>query len=173
MRFSLFELTIQHVGGELVAFIVAPDKDRAKALAEDLDMPPGGVTLRLDRIDETLPEDRQLGLDDFLESAPVGLATFCEGVGWITYEAPSSKLKLYHVEMIDRSSPFVVAPSIEAAVGAFANWASLGADPNRVFKVTEPLKWMKGGDRHELEGLLEFGSIGVVTWTEENGWART
>lgn len=103
----------------------------------------------------------------------MGLATFCEGVGWITYEAPSSKLKLYHVEMIDRSSPFVVAPSIEAAVGAFADWASLGADPNRMFKVTEPLKWMKGDDRHELEGLLEFGSIGVVTWTKEDGWART
>lgn len=173
MRFSLFELIIQHAKGELVAFIVAPDECRAKALAEELDMPPGDITLHLDRIDENLPEERQLGLDDFLESAPVGLATFCEGVGWITYEAPGSKLKLYHVEIIDRSSPFVVAPSIEAAVGAFADWASLGEDPNRVFKVTEPLKWMKGGDRQELEGLLEVGPAGFVTWNEEDGWART
>lgn len=51
-------LTIQQPDGELVAFIVAPDEGRAKAFA---DTPPGDVTLRLDWIDENLPEDCQLG----------------------------------------------------------------------------------------------------------------
>lgn len=85
MRFQLFRLTIQHAHGLMDAFIVAPDTGRAKAIADDMDMPPGDVTLRLDRIDESLPEWQRLNLDDFLESAPAGLASFCEGVGWVTY----------------------------------------------------------------------------------------
>lgn len=172
MRFQLFRLTIQHARGVMDAFIVAPDKTRAKAIADDMDMPPGDVTLRLDRIDQNLPEKLQLNLDDFLESAPVGLASFCEGVGWVTYETPSSKLKLYHVEVIDRATPLVVAPSIEAAIGIFWDWASLGENPDRIFWVSEPLHAMNEPDKQALEGLLEFGSSGVVTWSEEDGWSR-
>lgn len=172
MRFQLFRLTIQHARGMMDAFIVAPDKARARAVADEMNMPPGDVTLRLDRIDQNLPEKQQLNLDGFLESAPVGPATFCEDVGWVTYETPSSKLKLYHVEVIDRSTPLVVAPSIEAAVGVFWEWASLGENPDRIFKVTEPLHTISGPDKQVLEGLLEFGPAGIVTWSEEDGWAR-
>lgn len=74
--------------------------------------------------------------------------------------------------MIDRSTPLVVATSIEAAIGVFWEWASLGENPDRIFKVTEPLQWMRGPDEQVLEALLNGGPAGIVTWGEEDSWAR-
>lgn len=44
------------------AFTAAPDEARAKAVTDDMDMPSGDVTLRLDRIGQNLPEKQQVKL---------------------------------------------------------------------------------------------------------------
>lgn len=91
MRMMLFIVTFTRADAVVDGHIVAPTVEAAMQFAADYH-DEIGVTLsqtELQRIDESLPDDKHHGLDDMLEDAPIGFATQCEaclGQAWIDGE---------------------------------------------------------------------------------------
>jgi len=172
MRFHLFRITVQRSHQHRTGFIVAPDENRAEDVAKEMVLKPDDESCEIDRVDQELPEDHRLGLDSLLEHATVGLASFCAGVGWIAHAIPLPKLKLFRVEIIDGDTHFVAAPNIDVATVVFNECVPLEEGEDQVFGVFEGLGKLDERMQQGLDDLLDLGSVGMVTWNEEDGWAR-
>ncbi len=95
MKFHLYECIIQRHDHTARAYIVAPTQDAAWLAVieheEALGLAHEDLTLK--RIDDVIDDELRVGLDDLLENAPVGFASFADR--WIAHTAPVQQLRLY------------------------------------------------------------------------------
>lgn len=78
MRMKLFAVEIVRPNGSLDAHIVAPSDEAASDFAQDYNEALGlsVAQITVARIDDRLPSNRLVGLNDMLETAPVSFASF-------------------------------------------------------------------------------------------------
>lgn len=175
MRFMLFKLTIERTSDLNTGYVVAPESYSANEVVQEMVPLRDGEQFTLERIDETLPADQRIGLDEMLQTAPVGLASFCLGIGWIAHAMPVPKLKLFIIEIEDDDQPyFVAAPMPEVACSMFFETVPL-APPGQVqtFSIHEAAGKVTDQMRAGIEAFLEFCPISMVVWDPEHGWMRT
>lgn len=174
MRFMLFKLTIERTSDLNTGYVVAPEIYSANQVVQEMVPLRDGEQFTLERIDETLPEDQRVGLDEMLQTAPVGLASFCLGIGWIAHAMPVPKLKLFIIEIEDGDQPyFVAAPTPEVACSMFFETVPL-APPGQVqtFSIDEAAGKVTDQMRAGIEAFLELCPITMAVWEPERGWIR-
>ena len=172
MKFHLYECIINRHDGEVRGHIVAPSKDRAWMVAIEHDEALGleHEDMTLARVDETLTGDHRRGLDALLESAPVGLASWCE-VGWVAHTAPVQQLQLYRLCQEGDNDLFAIAPNIDIAASVFTSALCVRMGEARMLQIVEGMKDLPDDKVSNLPRLLVFGPIGVVAFDEKVGWS--
>lgn len=172
MRFELYRVKIQRTDRLVTGYVVAPDDQRASEIvvANEIDLNQENKGFRLERVDETLPADMRKGLEALLESAPVGLASYCEPTGWIAHAIPAHKLHLWRIEEVDGGTYFVVAPTGDMAVAVYCDCVELEEGEASMFGIYDGLDGLKNEALRGLPALLEFGPVGMVAWDDERGW---
>lgn len=164
MRFHLYELTVQRAGQEVRGFIVAPSRDRAWITfinrEEELGLTHDDFTL--ERVDEHLPANRRKGLDDLLENAPVGFASYA--YRWLPHVAPVQQLKLFRLVDQDDGDIFAIAPNHEVAASVFTSALGVRLGKVRQLCIKDGMADMPDSMVCNLPRLLEFGPIGVVSF---------
>ena len=174
MKFHLYECVIQRGDDIVRGHIIAPSQDRAALAIIDHDEALGlsHDDFLLERVDETLPSDRKLGLDTLLNSAPVGFASYCK-IGWIAHSAPVQQLKLYRLIDEEAVALFAVAPNIDIAASVFVNALNIPSGAPRMLKIADGATELSDAQMRGLSRLTELGPIGIVTWDEKSGWSLT
>lgn len=171
MKFHLYACVITRRDGEVRGHIVAPSKDRAWMVAikheEALGLEHEDMTLT--RVDETLNDDRQRGLDALLESSPVGFASWCE-IGWVAHTAPVQQLQLYRLVEDGADDLFAIAPNTDIAASVFTTALRVPIGETRMLQIADGMKDLPDDKVRNLPQLLEFGPIGVVTFNPDTGW---
>ncbi|RVQ68759.1 hypothetical protein EKN06_00550 [Croceicoccus ponticola] len=172
MRMELYKCDVRRGGQIYTAFVVAPGEERASEVMTEIEiiMNRENDGFTLERVDETLPDDRCAGLDALLETAPVGLASFCEGVGWIAHALPAPKLNFYRIEEVQGDGYFVVAPSGDVAAQVYCGRCGLEEGEARLFRIHDGMDGLKNEALRGLPALLEFGPVGIVEW-RKSGWS--
>lgn len=173
MRFQMFKCVISRADRKAVGFLVASDQQLASEIvvANEVELNQENLGFTLERVDDTLPADQQLGLDAMLECAPAGFVSFCPGVGWIPHALPAPKLHLYRVEEASGEQHFVIAPTGDVAASVYCECVELKKDEARLFRIHDGGYGLKNEALRGLPALLEFGPVGVVAWDSETGWA--
>lgn len=173
MRMELFKVEIQRQSRLITGYVVAPGEHRVSEIVFEhevaLNQENCGVTI--ERVDETLPSNQQDGLDALLEHAPVGFASFCEGIGWLAHVAAVQQLRLFRINEVEGDEHFVVAPNSDMAVAVYCGCVPIEEDEGRLFGVHDGLFGLANERLRNLPALLETGPIGMVAWDEENGWS--
>jgi len=172
MKFHLYECIIKRKDSEIRGHIVAPSKDRAWMVAVEHEEALGleHDDLTLTRVDKTLGSDRRLGLDTLLESAPVGLASWCE-IGWVAHIAPVQQLKLYRLVQDGAGDLFAIAPNIDIAASVFTTALRGQIGEMRMLHIVDGIKDLPDDEVRNLPQLLEFGPIGVAHFDgDEKRW---
>jgi len=169
---ELYEVVITRPNRLATAFVVSPGEERVREIIVEheiaLNQENSGFTI--ERVDEKLPRSHRLRLDALLEHAPVGFASYCEGVGWLPHVAPVQQLRLFRIEEVDGDCHFVVAPSGDLAAAIYCDAVPLEGDEARLFGVHDGLFGLKNDKLRNLSALLEVGPIGMVEWDEDIGW---
>jgi hypothetical protein len=173
MRMELHKAEITRSNRLVTGYIVAPEEQRAREVLVEheiaLNQENDGFTL--ERVDETLPDDQHLGLEALLEHAPVGFASFCEGIGWLAHMAPVPQLRLFRIEEVKGDHHFLVAPNFDKAADVYCEVVPLAHDEARLFRIHDGLLGLKNEALRGLPALLEVGPIGIVEWDDERGWS--
>lgn len=173
MRMELFKVEIERPNRLATGYLVAPEEERARAFVIEheiaLNQENNGFTI--DRVDEHLPASMQQRLDALLEHAPVGFASYCEGVGWLPHVAPIQQLRLFRIEELDGGRHFVIAPTGDLAAAIYCDAVPLDDDESRMFGVHDGLFGLKNEKLRNLPALLEVGPIGMVEWDDDRGWS--
>lgn len=172
MKFHLYECVIQRRDGEVRGYIVAPSKDRAWIVAVEHEEALGlkHENLTLTRVDESLTGDHRLGLDNLLESAPVGFASFCE-IGWVAHIAPVQQLKLYRTIDGKGANVFAIAPNIDIAASILTTALRVPLGETRTLRIADGMSDLPDEEIRNLPLLLELGPIGVVKFDAASGWS--
>lgn len=173
MKFELYQVTISRAQRQVTGFVLAPDPHRAEEIvtANELALNEENQGFTLERVDDTLPPDLRKGLDALLENAPVGLASYCEPIGWIAHTIPAPKLRLYRIEEMVGGTHFVIAPTFDVAVAVYCDCMELEEGEDSVFNVQDGTIGLKNEGLRGLPALLEFGPIGLVQWHDDVGWS--
>ncbi len=173
MRFKLYEAEIERSSGWSKAHVVAPTEQRAAELVYDHDMAlrQEHIQFTLERVDDVLPEDRRKGLDDMLETASVGIASYSRVIGWVGHVAAIQQLRLFRIEDSGGSETFVIAPSKDIASALYLKDDPLAEGEHRLFRILDGFADIPAEHIDSLELLLEFGPVGTVTRHEEHGWS--
>ena len=173
MKFHLYDCVIKRGDDVVRGHIVAPSHDRAALVVIEHDEALGlsHDDFSLERVDETLPCDRRLGLEALLWSAPVGFASYCE-IGWIAHTAPVQQLKLYCLIDENADHLFAIAPNIDIAASVFVTALAKPSGAPRMLKIADGATQLTDAQMQGLSQLTELGPIGIVTWTEDSGWSR-
>lgn len=168
MKMKLFLVTIEMADDRHPITIVAPDAERMMEFIRKHLAEVGGTFVELSvlRIDNTLSGDARLGLDHLLETAPVGLASFAEGLGWIAHVAPIHRLKLYRIETPDGSLMHVVAPNTHLAAAIWAAQLGQPLEDPVLYRITDGLNDLGDEQRSAMERFLEFGTVGIPVWSD-------
>ena len=171
MRFQLFECIIQRGDHAARAFVVAPTRDAAwlavieheEALGLEHD------DLTLTRFDDRIDEELLPGLDDLLENAPVGFASFAGR--WIAHTAPVQQLKLYRTLDDKGGNVFSIAPNADVAASVFATELRIRPGEMRLLHISDGTAGLPDHMVRNLPRLLEFGPIGVALFdSKEKRW---
>lgn len=173
MRMELYEVGITRPKRLVTTYIVSPGEQRASEILVEhgIALNQENTRFTIERVDETLPDDRQMGLDALLEHAPVGFASFCEGVGWLAHMASITQLKLYRIEEVDGDHHFVIAPNSDMAAAIYCEVVPLGEDEAGLFRIHDGLLGLENEALQNLQALLEAGPIGMVEWHGQHGWS--
>ncbi|MEH6716511.1 hypothetical protein [Parasphingorhabdus flavimaris] len=173
MRFNLYQAEIERSNGWSKAHVVAPTEERAAELIFDHDeeLRQEHLQFTLERVDEILPEDRRKGLDDMLETAAVGIASYSRVIGWVGHLAAIQQLKLFRIEDGEGSETFVIAPSKDIASALYLKDDPLAEGDHRLFRIFDGLADIPADRIASLELLLEFGPVGIARYGEDNGWS--
>ncbi|MXO61396.1 hypothetical protein [Qipengyuania oceanensis] len=170
MKLQLFEILF--VGADIPheTCIVATDQARAEAFLRDhfeaLGLPQEPATLR--RIDGELDGDERLGLDGLLMNAPIGLASFCKPVGWMTHTGPVHRLKLYRIDTMN-SETLVIAPNPDVALFLASSQWDLSNGRQIECTIHDGILGLADEQIPDMERTLEFGPIGFPVW-DGDGW---
>jgi len=173
MRMKLYQLEIKRVSGAVKGYIVAPSEERAAELVFELFKPDhsDGNDFTLERVDETIADDMPDGLDNLLEYAPVGIASYSNVIGWVSHVAKLPALHLFRVEEMKGPQTYIIAPDADVANAIYMNTVTLVDGEPKLFRIWDGLTDLPTERMRNLKSLLEFGPVGVVTFDEERGWA--
>lgn len=168
MKMKLFLVTIEMADDRHPVTIVAPDAERMMEFVRDHLNQVGGTFVELSvlRIDNTLSGNARLGLDHLLETAPVGLASFAEGLGWIAHVAPVHRLKFYRIETPDGNQTYVVAPNTNLAAAIWATQLVRPMGEPMLYRITDGLTDLGDEQRAAMDRFLEFGTVGIPVWSD-------
>lgn len=172
MKFMLFEVTIQRGDHTMHGHVVAPSQDVAALTVINHDEALGLTheEFSLERVDETLGEHHRRGLDDLLENAPVGFASYCD-IGWVAHTAPVQKLKLYRTTDDRGGEVFAIAPNTDIAAAIFTNVLTLPSSKLKVLRISDGMEDMPDEMVANLPQLLELGPAGIAEFeAEEQRW---
>ena len=175
MRFEMFKFEIQRADRVAKGFLIASDEHRASEIivANEINLNQENRGFNLERVDETLPPNMRKGLDALLESAPTGLASYCEPIGWVAHALPAPKLHLWRIEEVEGDRHFVIAPTGDLAVEIYCECVQLEEGEASMFSVHDGLDGLKNEALRGLPALLKFGPIGMVAWNDERGWSHS
>tara|TARA_R110002033_G_scaffold114041_1_gene159016 strand:- start:1682 stop:2203 length:522 start_codon:yes stop_codon:yes gene_type:complete len=170
---KLYQLEIKRTNGSVKGHIVAPTEERAAELVFELFKPdnPEGNDFALERVDEILPADRRVGLDDLLEHASVGIASYSQPIGWVGHVAPVPELRLFRIDDTKGGQTFIIAPNADVASAIYISTAPLGKGEYKLFRIFDGLTDLPAERVMNLKSLLEFGPVGIATFHEQNGWS--
>lgn len=173
MRFELYQVVITRADREVTGFIVASDRQRASEIVieREIMLNQENLGFTLERVDENLPEDRQVGLRALLNNAPSGIASYCEPLGWVAHATLVPRLYLYRIEEAEGVEHFIIAPSQELAAAIFCENAWLDEASARLFRIHDGAMGLRNDALRGLPALLEFGPVGMVAWDDEHGWS--
>lgn len=171
MKFRLYECMIQRQDYASRAYIVAPTRDAAwLALIEHeeaLGLDHEDLTIK--RIDDVIDDELRPGLDDLLQNAPVGFASFADR--WIAHTAPVQKLKLYRTIDDKGGNVFAIAPNADVAASVFTKELRIRPGESRLLLISDGMADMPDHMICNLPRLLEFGPIGVAVFDcDEKRW---
>lgn len=171
MRMKLYFVRIERPDGVARVYIVALSEDQAAELVIDHELELGlpSPAFSIERVDETLAENRRLGLDSLLENAPVGFASFTS-VGWISHVAEVQRLRMFRIEDDKGEEVFIIAPSRDAAVVIYCAEYRVGESEQRQFRISDGLIGLPADRIRNLSRLLEFGPAGEIVYKPEYGW---
>lgn len=173
MRFELYQVVITRADREVTGFIVAPDRQRASEIVieREIMLNQENLGFMLDRVDETLPEDRQTGLQALLENAPAGIASYCEPLGWVAHATLAPRLYLYRIEEAEGDEHFIIAPNGNLAAAVYCEGVWLDEGSASLFRIHDGAIGLRNDALRGLPALLEFGPVGMVAWDDERGWS--
>lgn len=173
MRMKLYQLEIKRIGGSVKGYIVSPTEERAAELVFELftSDDPEDFDFTLERVDETLQDDRRIGLDDLLEHAPVGIASYNQTIGWVGHVAAVPELRLFRVDEMKGQQTFIIAPNSDVASTIYMDTVPLASGEHIMFRIFDGLAELPPERIRNLKSLLEFGPVGVATFHEEDGWS--
>ena len=171
MKFHLYECVIQRAGYHVTAYIVAPTQDAAWLTVieheEALGLDHEDLTLK--RIDDVIDDELLPGLNDLLENAPVGFASFADR--WIAHTAPVQQLKLYRTIDNKGGNIFAIAPNADVAASVFTTELRIRPGEVRLLHISDGTADLPDHMIRNLPRLLEFGLIGIVLFdSEELRW---
>lgn len=171
MKFHLYEVVIQRRDHLARAFVVAPTRDAAWLTVieheEALGLDHEDLTLK--RIDDVIDDELVPGLEDLLETAPVGFASFAER--WIAHTAPVQQLKLYRTIDDKDGNVFAIAPNADVAASVFTTELRVRLSEVRLLHISDGMADMPDHMICNLPRLLEFGPIGAATFdSREKRW---
>lgn len=171
MRMKLYEVEIMLAEGTARSHVVAPSEERAVELVREHYDETGGDWTRVSvgRIDEDLVDEARLGLDDMLEAAPVGFASFHPSLGWLVHAAALHRLRLFKIEEINGEQTFVIAPDADLAAAVLAASHEQADGEERLYRITDARRELTDELSAGLDDLLEFGPVGIAEW-RESGW---
>lgn len=172
MIFRLFHLSLDYGPDRHAVQIVAPDARSAveffRQHLEGRDGEMGEPSIL--RIDQTLTGDERRGLDAMLETAPVGFASFAEGVGWIVHVAPVFRLNFYRIESADGEEAHVIAPNRDVAAAIWFGHLKWPDGEPVLYRIWEGMDELEEDRRRDILPLLEFGSVGIAQW-HDGSWS--
>lgn len=173
MRMQLFEIETRKPRNVPVVFLVAPSEQRAGEILREHERtePERGGAYTIQRIDDIIEPAVTKGLDDMLNHAPEGFATFTDAAGWFVYQGISAGLYLFILTNTEDREYMVIAPSIEMATAIYVEHAlraevKISANVRRGDLSNVPAEHLAS-----LVDILEFGPIGVIHLDEKNGWS--
>lgn len=171
MKFHLYECVIQRAGYQVTAYIVAPTQDSAWLTVieheEALGLDHEDLTLK--RIDDVIDDELLRGLNDLLENAPVGFASFADR--WIAHTAPVHQLKLYRTIDDKGGNVFAIAPNADVAASVFTTELRIRPGEVRLLRISDGMTDMPDDMIYNLPRLLEFGPVGVALFDrDERRW---
>lgn len=172
MKFMLFEVSIRRADHTVRGHVVAPSQDVAAITVINHDEALGLAhkDFSLERVDETLGEHHRRGLDELLENAPVGFASYCD-IGWVAHTAPVQQLKLYRTTDDLGGEVFAIAPNTDVAAAIFANVLMLPGSEPKVLSISAGMADMPDEMLTNLPQLLELGPIGIAEFNaDEQRW---
>ncbi len=173
MRFNLYEVEIERTNGWSKSHVVAPSEQRAAELIFDHDdeLRQEHIQFTLERVDEVISDDRRKGLDDMLETASVGIASYSKVIGWVGHVAAIQQLRLFRIEDRGGSETLVIAPSKDIASVLYLSVNAPLDGGHRLFRIFDGISSIPAGSIANLPLLLELGPIGIAKFDEENGWS--
>ncbi|MEE4212592.1 MAG: hypothetical protein V2I43_25380 [Parvularcula sp.] len=173
MKFKLYRCRIKRADGEAIAFVVAPNDERATDVIIEIEaqFSEDNEGFELERIDDHLPPSQRIGLDALLEMAPVGLASYSDAIGWVPHAIPAPKLRLWRVEAVDGAEAhFVIAPTPDLASAIFCSTLELGQNGPRTICIHDGAEGLGEEKLRGLAAMLEYGDVGLVEWDDDKGW---
>lgn len=170
MRFHLYECIIQRQDHTARAYVVAPSRDAAWLTVIEHEEALGleHEDLELTRIDNTIDNKLRPGLDDLLENAVVGFASFADR--WIAHTAPVQQLKLFRLVDEEGGDRFAIAPNLDIAASVFTSALRVPRGQFRQLRIKDGMADLPASMVCNLPQLLEFGPIGVAVFSE-GGWS--
>jgi len=173
MRLKLYLVEIEREAGWSQCHIVAESEERAADLVIGYEstLPNERFQLDIERVDETLPYDRCMALDDMLEEGAVGLASYSQTVGWIAHAGTMQRLRFFRIEDIKESQTFVIAPNPDIASALYAVSNPLAEGERRLIKIFDAFADAPAEGIASLRYLLEVGPIGIISFDSEDGWS--
>jgi len=172
MRLELYRADLRRGDRTVTGFVVAPGEQRASEVVIETEraMNREHDEFTLERVDETLPDDLRDGLEGLLETAPVGLASYCKGIGWITHAVPVPQLHLYRIEEVHGDDYFVIAPSGDVAAEVYCECIGMADGRPVMFRIHDGVVGLKKEAMRGLPALVAFGPVGVVEFDNVKGW---
>lgn len=171
MRLQLFEALIRRKDHTARAYIVASTEDGARNVVieheEMLGVKHQDMTIR--RFDNVIDDELLSGLDDLLENAPVGFASFADR--WIAHTAPVQQLKLFRTIDDKGGNVYSIAPNVDVAATVFTRELGIRLGEVRLLRISDGMADLPHRMVCNLPRLLEFGPIGTAIFdTDEKRW---
>lgn len=173
MRMILYEAEIVSATGTQTTAVVAPSHERMSEFIRDHYHQLGERLTRVasKRIDTGLRGRKRLRLEDLLETAPVGFASFDPAIGWLPDHTAVIPFRLFKIEERDGPTTLVIAQNADMASAVWGASFALVEGETRMFRILDGTVELTERQKEQLEDLLEFGPTGVVTWSESGGWS--
>lgn len=172
MRFQLFECIIQRRSISARAYVVAPTREAAWLAVIEHEEALGQTheDMTISRFDDRIGQELINGLDELLENAPVGFASFAGR--WIAHTAPVQQLKLYRTIDDEGQSMYAIAPNVDVAATVLTRELRIPRGQVKLLHISDGMADLPDNMICNLPDLLEFGPIGIALYeSDEKLWS--